>query len=108
METRGWANIVPPAIRATATTPNLVFILYFLLPRWIAFYGPIAKLLEMLLKILDSRVFAAREVVEAHRRGGFQPIAGKGVQNPRATGHWRDAPDSTRVTLAISVETSLA
>src|SRR5664280_3740534 len=32
METRGWANIVPPAIRATASTPNVVFILYFLLP----------------------------------------------------------------------------
>jgi hypothetical protein len=55
MATLGWANIVPPAIRATASTPNVVFILYFLLPRLNAFYGPIAKLLKM----LDTRVLAA-------------------------------------------------
>src|SRR5260370_18390541 len=48
METRGWANMVPPAISATASIFNLVFILYYLLPRIKALDGPIAKLFKML------------------------------------------------------------
>src|SRR5260370_42037093 len=48
METRGWANMVPPAIRATASSFNLVYILYSLLPRKRALDGPIAKALKML------------------------------------------------------------
>src|ERR1035438_6490248 len=48
MATLGWANMVPAAMRAAASTPNVVFILCFLLPSLNAFYGPIANLFKML------------------------------------------------------------
>src|ERR1039458_10550159 len=55
--------MVPAAIRAAASTPNVVFIFCFLLPSLNAFYGPIANLFKML------RV----PLLGASERGGSAP-----------------------------------
>src|SRR5664279_1301911 len=97
MATRGWANIVPPAIRATASTPNVVFILHFLLPCLSAFHGPIAKLLKM----LDSGVSAAQDGGGGAPRRWFSADHGLGrAATPAAVGGLSDKDGVFRGQLA--------
>src|ERR1039458_4573072 len=86
MATLGWANMVPAAIRAAASTPNVVFILCFLLPSLNAFYGPIANLFKMLrFPLFGASWKRTTAVVFSRSRAGAQRSAPRSA-TPAAAG----------------------